>query len=70
MKIVLVLFIYIIILSCVCSVDWIFDKGFEFFIKKNYALGIICVLLSILFCTLHLILFDKVVLYYVKEFLL
>ena len=69
MKIFFVIFIFVISFSCVYACDWTISKSAVYFNKKYYIPCIIAIISSILLTCVHLVLFDKVVLYYAKEFL-
>ena len=69
MKFIFIFGIIIIVHSLVYSCSWTIDETIVFFLKKEYLNGIISLILAILLSTVHLILFDKVVQYYVGAFL-
>ncbi len=69
MKSIFILGIVFIISSLVHVVDWTTEEGVRFYKNNQIANAIVCLALSVILIIAHIILFDKVALYYVEEFL-
>ena len=69
MKGIFVLGIIFIISSLVHVVEWTTDEALNFYKKKQLPYTIFCLALAVILVLAHIVLLDKVILYYAEEFL-